>query len=166
VDGQFEEWARARIPQLLRAAFLLTGDRQSAEDLTQAGLEKVALSWSRIDNPDAYVRRVMYRLEIRRWRNRRRELSTSAVADAGHDPIPGADVRIVMAGALRRLTRGQRAVLVLRFWEDLTEAQTAEALGCSIGTVKSQTFKALRALKDNAPELADLVERTTADVRS
>jgi RNA polymerase sigma-70 factor (sigma-E family) len=166
VDGGFEDWARARSPSLLRAAFLLTGHRQGSEDLVQMVLVKVALSWRRIDHPDAYARQVMYRFELRRWH--RRGVSERLTSDlpevADRDAISQVDLRMVMAAAMARLTRGQRAVLVLRFWEDLTEADTARVLGCSVGSVKSQTHKALRALRVSSPELARLAEGAIADV--
>jgi RNA polymerase sigma-70 factor (sigma-E family) len=166
VDGGFEEWARARSPSLLRAAFLLTGHRQGSEDLVQTVLVKVALSWRRVDHPDAYARQVMYRLELRRWHRRGvAERLTGVLPEVpDQDAISQVDLRIVMAAAMAQLTRGQRAVLVLRFWEDLTEADTARVLGCSVGSVKSQTHKALRALRASAPDLAHLVEGLPADV--
>lgn len=102
----------------------------------------------------------MYRLELSRWR-RRRFISTwprTAVEGRADDPSDQLDLRVVMEQALRRITAAQRAVLVLRFYEDLSEADTAAALGCSIGTVKSQTHKALDALRA-APDLAELVGR-------
>jgi RNA polymerase sigma-70 factor (sigma-E family) len=161
VDAGFEEWARARTPALLRRAYLLTGQQQSAEDLVQSTLERVATAWRRIDDADAYARQVMYRLQVSWWRRRRvRERLTDSPIDHGRaDETAVVDIRLALADALRRLTSAQRCVLVLRFYEDLSEAETATALECSVGNVKSQTHKALAALRRAAPELAELVGR-------
>ncbi|HWL34752.1 MAG TPA: SigE family RNA polymerase sigma factor [Frankiaceae bacterium] len=161
--NDFEEFVRARTPALLRSAYLLTGDQHAAEDLVQAALERTALRWRRIDRGggvDGYVRTVMYRLQVDRWR--RRSYSAEQVTDApperaGGDPYTGADTRLALRTALARLTPKQRAVLVLRFYEDLGEARTAEVLGCSVGTVKSQTHLALKRLRETSPELAHLL---------
>jgi RNA polymerase sigma-70 factor (sigma-E family) len=165
VDTGFEEWARARTPALLRAAYLLAGGQQNAEDLTQGVLVKLAAAWWRVDDPDAYARRVLHRLQVSRWRRRSlTEMLVDAIPERGRpDPTGDVDVRIVLADALRRLTVPQRSVLVLRYYEDLSEAETAVVLGCSVGTVKSQTHKALAALRRVAPELADLGGRLPTD---
>lgn len=164
VDDRFEEWARARTLSLLRQAFLLTGSQSAAEDLVQTTLEKVALAWSRIDgHPDAYARRAMYRVQIRWWQRRARERQAGPLlAGAAHveDQTGRVEMRMVIERALRQITPMQRAVLVLRFYEDLSEADTASTLRCSVGTVKSQTHKALRALRQAAPDLAELVGRS------
>jgi RNA polymerase sigma-70 factor (sigma-E family) len=168
VDLQFEEWARARTPSLLRSAYLLTGGQHSAEDLVQSALERVLLAWDRIlEHPDAYVRVVLYRENVGRWRRRRvHEVS----ATEGHDPgvadrTGQVETSMLLHSALARLTARQRAVLVLRFYDDLAESEVASILGCSVGTVKSQTHKALRALRAGAPELGDLIgERELRDV--
>lgn len=166
MEAGFEEWARARTPALLRAAFLLTGRQESAEDLTQDALLRVATAWGRIrHHPDAYARQVLYRLQVSRWRKRRLLETLTAVPDhGGSDATSEVDVRVTLATALVRLTHAQRAVLVLRFYEDLSETETAAVLDCSVGTVKSQTHKALAALRRSSPELAELVgERLPAD---
>ena len=163
VDAEFEEFVRVRTPALLRTAYLLTGDQHAAEDLVQAALERTAARWRRIDRsggPEAYVRTVMYRLQVDRWRRRRRvvEAVTDAPPEtAGGDDYRAADLRLALRTALARLTPKQRAVLVLRFYDDLGEARTAEVLGCAPGTVKSQTSLALRRLRESSPELADLL---------
>jgi RNA polymerase sigma-70 factor (sigma-E family) len=155
---EFTRWARARQPHLLRASLLLTGDRQRAEDLVQEALTKVATRWSRLrgTNPDAYARTVMYHDHVSWWRARRLEVLTSydveAVTEVGEP-----ERRILLLAALRTLTPRQRAVVVLRYFEDLTERQTAEVLGVSVGTVKSQTHLSLRRLRDAAPELAEFL---------
>ncbi|HVF05604.1 MAG TPA: SigE family RNA polymerase sigma factor [Frankiaceae bacterium] len=159
----FDDFVRTRTPGLLRVAYLLTGEQHAAEDLVQSALERTAGRWRHLvrnDSADGYVRTVMYRLQVDRWRRRAKfaEQVTAAVPDgAGPDPYGAADTRLALRAALARLTPRQRAVLVLRFFEDLGEARTAEVLGCSAGTVKSQTALALRRLREGAPELADLV---------
>ena len=163
MTGDLEEFVRTRTPALLRSAFLLTGNQHAAEDLVQAALERTAVHWRRLDrrdNADAYVRTVMYRLQVDRWRRRGRvaEDVTDALPERpDEDAYAGADTRVSLRAALARLTPKQRAVLVLRFYDDLSEARTAEVLGCSPGTVKSQTHVALRRLREVAPELAHLI---------
>jgi RNA polymerase sigma-70 factor (sigma-E family) len=162
VDLQFEEWARARTPALLRTAYLLTGSQHSAEDLVQAALERVMPAWGRIrENPDAYARVVLHRENAGQWRRRRvREVSSDDAPEPGvADDSARVEIAMVLQAALARLTARQRAVLVLRFYEDRAEAEIADILSCSIGTVKSQTHKALRAMRSTAPELDDLVGR-------
>jgi RNA polymerase sigma-70 factor (sigma-E family) len=154
---EFTRWARARQAHLLRASLLLTGDRQRAEDLVQEALTKVASRWSRLrgTNPDAYARTVMYHDHVSWWRKNRREvLSAYDVERPGAEPEPEPERRILLLEALASLTARQRAVIVLRFFEDLTERQVAEVLGISTGTVKSQTHLSLRRLREAAPELA------------
>jgi RNA polymerase sigma-70 factor (sigma-E family) len=148
----FEEYVRARQTLLLRTAYLLTGSHHDAEDLVQLALMKVVPKWGRIkDDPDAYVRRVLVNENISRWRGRRwREVSHAEVPDAA--AVEGEDHSDLRA-ALQNLAPRQRAVIVLRYFEDLTEAQTAEALGISVGTVKSQARDALTRLRTRLPGL-------------
>lgn len=161
-QAEFEEWARARTPGLLRAAYLLTGEVHAAHDLVQDTLVRVADAWgraSREGRPDAYARRTMHRLSIDRWR-RRRSRPTEVLTDQpgrGHAAPDGGGVerRLLLDEAIGRLTPRQRAVLVLRFYDDLTEVATAEVLGCSTSTVKSQTRVALARLRALAPDLLD-----------
>ncbi|SNT31830.1 RNA polymerase sigma-70 factor, sigma-E family [Asanoa hainanensis] len=162
-EDSFRDYVAARLVGLSRAAYLLTGDRHLAEDLVQQALVQVASRWEKISaggDPDPYVRRVLYHQHVSWWRWRRlvdrphADLPETAVADRGRD----VDTELTVRQALRRLTPKQRAVLVLRYFEDLTEAQTAEVLGCSVGTVKSNTRDALARLRTTAPELADLRE--------
>ena len=145
---EFTRWARARQPHLLRASLLLTGDRHRAEDLVQEALTKVALRWPRLrgSSPDAYARTVMYHDHVSWWRKRRREVLTAYDVEAPA-AVGEPERRILLLEALRVLTPRQRAVVVLRYFEDLTEAQTADLLGCSVGTVKSQASKALAKLR-------------------
>ena len=164
---EFAAFARACRPRLLRAAFLICGDAHLAEDLLQSALVKVALRWSRLRDgqPEAYVRTVLYRDAATWWRRLRREVTVANPpeqrATAHSDEVP---LRVVLARALSRLTPKQRAVLVLRYFEDHTEARTAQVLGVSVGTVKSQTAVALRRLRELAPELSEVVELRGASV--
>jgi RNA polymerase sigma-70 factor (sigma-E family) len=148
----FEEYVAARSPALWRSAWLLTGDRHRAEDLVQTALMKSWRRWERIEPAavEAYVRRTMVTTYTDWWRRRwNGEIpteslpETAAPAGAGSDPGVRRDVLV----ALATLPRGQRAVVVLRYFDDLTEAQAAAALGISVGTVKSQTARALRTLR-------------------
>jgi RNA polymerase sigma-70 factor (sigma-E family) len=163
-DG-FDEFVRAGTARLSRTAFLLTGDHHLAQDLLQVALTRVASRWPRLRDgvPEAYARRVMVN-EFTSWRRRRRyhEKPSDNLQDApaGADIATVAVRRLVLHRALARLGPRQRAVLVLRFYEDLSEVETAELLGCSVGTVKSQTHNALARLRALAPELAELVTDT------
>ena len=156
----YAEFVRDRGPSLARVAFLLTGDRYLAEDLLQAALARAALRWRGIrSNPDAYVRRILYTERVGWWRRRR--VAESLSGDVPHAAAPydpdAVERRLLLRQALSKLTARQRAVLVLRFYEDLSEQPTADVLGVAVGTVKSQTRHALARLRALAPELADLV---------
>lgn len=159
-EEAFTAFVVARTPALSRTAYLLTGSRQDAEDLVQLALFQAAKVWHRIEHqPEPYVRRILYNENISRWRYRSRrpaEYSTPSVPEPS--PAAAADVadRFVLEQALARLTPKQRTILVLRFYEDLSEAQTAAAAGIRLGTVKSQTRHALTRLRELAPELADM----------
>lgn len=151
-DAQFIAFVHARSAALLRLAVLLTGDRHDGEDLLQIALTKAYLSWWRLRRPElaeAYVRRILV-TSVTSWRRRgaARERASDVVPD---QLVPGSDAevadRIVLGQALRTLSPGQRAVLVLRYFEDLSEQQTAELLGCSVGTVKSQAARGLAVLR-------------------
>jgi RNA polymerase sigma-70 factor (sigma-E family) len=132
-------------------------------------LIKVARRWTWVRtarDPQTYVRRIIYHEHVSAWRRRRRsvaEFPTRHPPDAPgrRDEADDAVLRILLRQALDKLTRRQRAVIVMRFFEDLSEAEAAEALGCSTGTVKSQTHHALGRLRALAPELADLVKEST-----
>lgn len=158
VVEDFEEWVVARRGALARTAYLLTGDVHLAEDLVQETLTRVAQRWRRLHTPgayDAYARRVMHHLAIDRWR--RRSVRPPEVLTDHHPELggtgPDVERRLVLRDALARLTPKQRAVLSLRFYDDLTEAQTAHVLGCSVSTVKSQSRAALERLRVLAPDL-------------
>lgn len=145
--ADFEEFVVARRHALLRTAYLLTGDHDDAEDLVQSALIKVVPKWSRIeDHPEPYVRRVLARESVSRWRRRRwREVTTDIVPETTY--VDDAD-RTTLLDDLRRLSPRQRAILVLRYFDDLTEADTAATLGISVGTVKSHARDALARLRD------------------
>jgi len=144
--ADFEDFVVTRRGPLLRTAYLLTGNHHDAEDLVQSALIKVVPKWGRIkDRPEPYVRQVLARESVSRWRGRRwREVSTDVVPEATH--YDSTD-RIELLEDLRRLSPRQRAVLVLRYFDDLTEVDTAEALGISVGTVKSHVRDALVRLR-------------------
>jgi RNA polymerase sigma-70 factor (sigma-E family) len=152
LEAQFQEFVRARWPHLVRTAYLLTGDAHDAEDLAQTALAKAYRSWKRVvraDHPELYVRRILVSCNSDRFRKRRvREALTAAPPDlAGPDDVARADTRGVLVAALAQLPARQRAVVVMRYWEDLPESEVAEVLGCSLGTVKSQASKGLAKLR-------------------
>lgn len=148
---QFAEFAAVRSGALIRVAYVLTGDQHAAEDLLQTALTKAAAHWGRIHTaPEGYVRQVMYREQVSGWRRRarRRETVMADVPDrAAAVPEISAETRLSLQQALCALPPGKRAVLVLRYLEDLPEAQVASILGCSVGTVRSQTHKAITQLR-------------------
>jgi RNA polymerase sigma-70 factor (sigma-E family) len=157
-EDDFHAFVVARTPALSRTAYLLTGDAHLAEDLVQTALFKAARGWHRIQgDPEPYVRRILYTQNISWWRSRRhiREQALGAydvpAAAADHD------LRLTLDQALALLTTRQRTVLVLRFFEDLTEVQAAHVLGIGSGTVKSITRQALGRLRTLSPELAELI---------
>ncbi|MGA8258487.1 MAG: SigE family RNA polymerase sigma factor [Nocardioides sp.] len=148
----FEEFVAARSTALWRSAFLLTGDAHKAEDLLQTALVKAWRRWDSIERREAvesYVRKAMVTTYTDWWRRRwNGEAPTEVLPEsAGGDEADRVDVRRDVLAALATLPRGQRAVLVLRYFDDLSEAQTADALGISVGTVKSQASRALAALR-------------------
>lgn len=149
---RFSAWAQARAGRLHRTAYLMCGDWHAAEDLAQEALARTALAWRRIErleDPDAYVRRMLVNQARQRWRLRRtHELPTGTLPEQAAPD--GADTRAdrqALVQALQQLPRRQRAVVVLRFYEQLSVAETALALECSEGTVKSQTSRALTAMR-------------------
>ncbi|WP_353507849.1 SigE family RNA polymerase sigma factor [Intrasporangium sp.] len=154
--ADFTDYVKAREQALARLAYLLTGDRDAAEDLLQNALAKCYRNWERVrgvEQPDAYVRRILINERNSRWRRivRRADSASSHVLEVHDPPAPPAAVDAAESLDLWRhvqaLPRQQRAVLVLRYYEDLTEAQTAQILGCSLGTVKSHTSRALAAMR-------------------
>ena len=154
-DSEFSEFMHGRWPGLVRLGYGLTGDLQLAEDLAQTAFAKAYASWSRVrraDHPDAYLRRIVINANRSRFRKLRvtevlteslpEQLSHAGTGDEQAD-------RATLMAALMRLPYGQRAAIVLRYWLDLTEAETAAILGCSVGNVKSQSSRALAKLRAN-----------------
>jgi RNA polymerase sigma-70 factor (sigma-E family) len=163
VEG-FVQFVEVRRRGLLRTAWLLTGDWALAEDLVQTALARSWPRWERIrrrDEPEFYVRRVMVNTwaswSRRRWRG---EQPSATVPDgqAPGDLAAEVSVRLAVRAALGSLTARQRAVLVLRVFDDLSEAQVAKMLGCSVGTVKSTMARAVARLRED-PRLAELLDR-------
>jgi RNA polymerase sigma-70 factor (sigma-E family) len=156
-EAGFTEFVRDRSTALLRTAVLLAGgDRGHAEDLVQGVLERMYVRWDRIDGPpEAYARRALTHAAVNRWRTRRRrpELPLLAEDAAGRDRAADVDLRDALVRALHTLPPRQRAVLVLRYFDDLAETDVAATLGCSVGTVKSQTSRALARLRERSGHL-------------
>jgi RNA polymerase sigma-70 factor (sigma-E family) len=142
----FDAFVRGRLPSLLRLGRALTGSDQAGADLVQDALERTLVRWGRIesDDPEGYVRRVMVTRNISLWRRLRRERLTAEVPETAYD-APAGDPELW--AALAALPPRQRAVIVLRYYEDLTEVQTADALEVSVGTVKSQASRAMAKLR-------------------
>jgi RNA polymerase sigma-70 factor (sigma-E family) len=153
-ETSFREFVTARWPALLRTAYLLTGEHDRAEELAQGALVRVHRHWSKVEragSPDAYVRKVMVNLNTDWWRrlgSREHPAGLAAGVDrpSTADPYASFELREDLWLALRELPARMRATLVLRYFEDLTEAETAQVLGCSPGTVKSQTSRGLDRL--------------------
>lgn len=152
----FEAWATARQQTLVRNAYLMTGDFQRAEDLVQEALIRAAERWDVLQtgNPDAWVRTVVYRQHVSWWRRTRHESTVERVPEAA--AYQDGEVGVLLRAALARLTARQRAVVILRFVEDLSVADAAVALGVTEGTIKKQTSVALQRLRETAPELEEL----------
>ncbi|MFJ4683531.1 SigE family RNA polymerase sigma factor [Streptomyces sp. NPDC088789] len=156
-QDDFREFVATRSTALLKTAVLLSGgDRHAGEDLLQNALIKAAGRWQRIDQPEAYVRQILYRQQIGRWRLKwpRRELTVAEPPEHGTAVDSTADLaelRLLIRDLLARLTPRQRAVLVLRYFEDLPEAEVARVLGCSVGTVRSTAHRSLARLRALAP---------------
>jgi len=157
---EFSQYLAARQQALLRTAYLLTGDPDQAEDVLQNALAKLYLSWDRVRDRaalDAYVRRIIVNENNSLWRRgwKRREHPAERVPETArldeYDDGSGAALWAVV----QTLPRRARAVVVLRYYEQLTEAETADVLGISVGTVKSQTSRALAALRERTPHELD-----------
>jgi RNA polymerase sigma-70 factor (sigma-E family) len=163
-EADFQKFVVDRSGALFRTAYLLTGDRHTAEDLVQSALTKTAAKWRGLRDPGAiegYVRRVMYHEQVSWWRRRSRiaEVSTEWLPDQIDDRhAETADLRLVMRTALARLTPRQRTMLVLRYFEDLSETEIARLLGVGVGSVRSQIYRSLERLKKAAPELSTVRE--------
>jgi RNA polymerase sigma-70 factor (sigma-E family) len=147
----FAEFVAGASARLLRTAYLLTHDWGAAEDLLQTALARAWRAWGRVHgDPEPYVRRILFNTHASWWHRRwRGETPSATVPDtvAPGDPHVAIDDRERLWRALRTLPPGQRTVLVLRYFEDLTEAQVAQTLGCSVGTVKSQANRAIARLR-------------------
>src|SRR5215475_1054711 len=138
---------------LMRAAIALTGSRAEGEDLLQAALERLLRNWGRVDDPEAYLRRTLYNLAADDWRRRGRwrsklPLVRDRYQAAPADATEAVDLGDALVRAMNQLPRHQRVVIVLRYWEQLSEAQTAELLGCSEGAVKSAASRGMRRLRE------------------
>ncbi|MFF3563933.1 SigE family RNA polymerase sigma factor [Streptomyces sp. NPDC002574] len=162
-QAQFTRYVQARGPALLRTARSLTANPSDAEDLLQTALTKTYLAWDRIDDHravDGYVRRTLVNTRTSQWRKRRvEEYATDDLPEpygpaalTGHDEAEQQCQRDAMLRAISRLPARQRVMVVLRYYEDMSEVQTAEALGVSVGTVKSAVSRALGKLRQD-PEL-------------
>jgi len=162
-DVEFEEWLIAREAALQRTAHLLTGDVHAAQDLVQEALGKLYLAWDRIEDRsrvDAYARRILVNEHRTAWRRpvRRREQVTDELPD---HPVAAAeydDRREALWRIVCGLPPRQRAVVVLRFYEQLTEVEVADLMGISEGTVKSQSSRALATLRTALPDHAEFAE--------
>jgi RNA polymerase sigma-70 factor (sigma-E family) len=152
-DAEFAAYMAARQPSLLRTAYLLTGDRHTAEDLVQTALAKLYLSWDKVQRRelvDGYVRRILVNEHNSLWRRswKRREVATDYVPETAaphHEPDDGQGQ--ALWEFVQSLPKKQRAAIVLRYYEELSEAETAAILGVSVGTVKSQTSRALATMR-------------------
>jgi RNA polymerase sigma-70 factor (sigma-E family) len=158
-DRDFTDFVLAASRRLLRTAYLITGDEQTAQDLLQTALERAYRRWGRIrrsELPEAYVRRVIVNAAIDSQRGRR-GMRTVEFDESHLPPAPATDgedlvSRAALLSCMRELPAGQRAVLVLRYFADLTEAETARTLGCSVGTVKSQHARAIARMRQLIPD--------------
>jgi RNA polymerase sigma-70 factor (sigma-E family) len=158
-DEEFREFMRGRWPAMVRLAYALTGDAGHAEDLAQSAFARAYASWGRVrraGDPEAYVRRIVINAHRSRFRRRRvteelrGDLPDNLVSQHPGPEDPGAGERDALLTALAALGPRQRAVVVLRYWLDLSEAETAATLHCSVGTVKSQASRALATLRRSA----------------
>jgi RNA polymerase sigma-70 factor (sigma-E family) len=152
VESEFGEFVAARSAALFRTAVLLTGDRHAADDLVQSTLEKACRRWSRVRraaSPDAYVRRILVNLANDRWRRHGRAQELPLVDDRpdGADPYQQTDQRDQLVRALHTLPIGMRTVLVLRYFDDLSDADIADLMGVSAATVRSQAARGLARLR-------------------
>ncbi len=159
-DADYADFVRSRTHALLRSAYLLTGDQHLAEDLVQEALARTHRAWGRLErsgNAEAYARKVMYHAQVSVWRRPKvaevlpGELPDS---DVGDDPARSAVDRVALRRALLTLSPKQRAVIVLRYFEDCTEVEAARLLGVSVNTVKTQCARGLDRLRTLMPGFA------------
>lgn len=157
-EREFLDFVEARTTVLFRVAYGLAGQQQAAEDLLQTALERLATRWRRVQDPEAYARRVIYHEYLSWWRRwRRREFPVADLADrpSTEDPASAVALRGALRSALDKLGPRQRAVLVLRYLEDRSEQEVAELLGCSTKTVSSQATRALARLRASNAALVE-----------
>ncbi len=159
-DADFSAYMSARQAALYRTAYLLAGDHAGAEDLLQNAFAKLYLSWDKVRDRgalDGYVRRIMLNEHNSLWRRawKRREHSIDTVPESGSSDAYDDGASGELWSFVQTLPPKQRSVVVLRYYEQLTEAETADLLGISVGTVKSQTSRALAALRARAPHSLD-----------
>jgi RNA polymerase sigma-70 factor (sigma-E family) len=159
-DREFRDYVQTRSRALLRTAYLLTGNPADAEDLVQAALAKTYLAWDRIEDRsalDGYVRRAIVNTHISWWRRRRvEEFPTDDVPDqAVADHAVSSDMQEALRRAVDRLPGRMRAAIMLRYYDDMTEAEVAAALGVTLGTVKSTVARAMAKLRTDAELLPD-----------
>ena len=155
-DAEFTAYLEARQGALLRTAYLLTGDRHQAEDVLQTALAKLYLSWDKVQDRgalDGYVRRILVNETTSLWRRpfKRRERATEVLPEHGVEPTYDEGQRAAVWSVVSTLPPKARAVVVLRYYEGLTESETADVLGVSVGTVKSQGSRAMALLRDRTP---------------
>ena len=169
-DGRYDDLAAfldARGDELLRTAVLLASGREAGEDLLQEALERLLRKWHKVDgNPEGYLRRIMYNRAVDGWRSRARrpEVLGLPVQAAVADHSSQLDVRLTLIATLGLLTPRQRAAVVARYWEQLSEAETAAALGCSVSAVKAATWRGLVALRAAlAPDMESTPELSTEE---
>jgi RNA polymerase sigma-70 factor (sigma-E family) len=161
-DAEFAEWMQARQPRLLRTAYLLTGDVHAAEDLVQTALAKVYLAWDRVSaasSIDAYARKILVNEHTSAWRRLWRQRETVTDTSRYDIAVPATEydgVTATLWEAVRALPERQRAVVVLRYYEQLSEKESAEALSVSVGTIKSQSSRALDTLRAGLGARTDL----------
>lgn len=152
LDEEFRAFMQGRWSAMVHLAYGLTGDLGHAEDVAQAAFAKAYASWPKVcraGNPDAYVRQIVIHENLNRLRKRRvAEQLTDDIPERGASDA-SSDDRAALMAALRRLGPRQRAVIVLRYWLDLSEAEIASTLNCSVGTVKSQASRALASLRES-----------------
>jgi RNA polymerase sigma-70 factor (sigma-E family) len=162
-DHEFDTFVRSRGHALVRSAYLLTGDQHLAEDLVQSALARTYRVWSRrgiVDGPEAYTRKVMYHLQVSWWRRRRvRENLAATVPDLVSVTDPDVETRLALRAALLLLSERQRAVIVLRYFDDLTESATAKVLGLTLGAVKTHARRGLERLRELVPDVVEAPER-------
>ncbi|MGI8523021.1 MAG: SigE family RNA polymerase sigma factor [Nocardioides sp.] len=156
-DADFSAYLAARQASLLRTAYLLTGDRHQAEDLTQTAFAKLYLSWDKVrdrDSIDGYVKRILVNEHNSLWRRawKRREVAVERMPESEHHDEYDDGLGSALWAVVQTLPTRARAVVVLRYYEELSEAETAQLLGVSVGTVKSQTSRAMALLRARTPD--------------